>query len=822
MEALLRFEEPETAVSLLSKWRSKSEYGLVVLDQFEELFTLNPPEIQRSFAALLGKLVLEADVHVLLAMRDDFLFQCQGHESLVPVFSELTPLGPLSESSLRRALVQPALACGYRFEDETLVDEMVSEVSRERGALPLLAFAASRLWDKRDREKGLLTREAYQEIGGVSGALAQHAEETLEKIGPEKTPIVRELFRNLVTAQGTRASRDVDELLSIFSKEEDRKAAEDVLRELVAARLLTSYETSVEIIHESLLKAWPRLVQWRHQDEGGALLRDQLRQAAHLWEERGRTDDLLWTGSSYREYSLWRERYSGALSATEEVFARAMTSLANRNRRRRRIAVSVVVASLTIGLSVMGALWKRAELQALRAEASKLLSLGQLQVERHPTAALAYAIKSLELADSEESRRFALRLLQGGSIGLRSRGFQEDGLETMSAAFSSDGKWLAIGGYRKVQLRPQDGRESIFLQGEYPSAGHRQVSVAFSPDGRTLVTNASGEVRWWSALDGRLIRQAQFERGGSRLFPRGGIFFTSMSVGERNVIRSWNFGNGASQLLGSLSEGAMDIDVEGMRLAHSLGRKIYLRSLAHWSSGSELLAEHSTPLRELAFHPSGNQVAASDETEKVSVWSLPNSGNPQRVLGPEEGTRWLKFSPGGRWLAAKGEKNRLWILRLWDLSAPEGSAPREIRTDSDFINQWEFDPTGRWLVTNHADHTFYWPLGEVSIRLDGHRASVEDVKFTVDGGTLLSASGDGTLRAWPLDAESGSKPRVLLETPTVFPRIAIDPSGGRVALTARAGRVLVVPLDGGPPANSRDSRRTRATSLSTFLRTGGS
>jgi hypothetical protein len=249
MDELLRFEEEETAVSLVSRWRRRHEQALVILDQFEELFTLNPPEVQEAFARLLGKLVLESDGHVLLSLRDDFLFHCQAHEALAPVFSELTPLGPLNESSLRRALVQPALACGYRFEDEALVEEMVSEVRRERGALPLLAFAASKLWEKRDREKGLLTREAYREIGGVGGALAQHAEETLDGIGSEKTPLVRELFRNLVTAQGTRASREVTELLSIFPKEEERRIAEEVLQKLVVSRLLTAYETSVEIIH---------------------------------------------------------------------------------------------------------------------------------------------------------------------------------------------------------------------------------------------------------------------------------------------------------------------------------------------------------------------------------------------------------------------------------------------------------------------------------------------------------------------------------------------------------------------------------------------
>ncbi len=800
IQSFLRFDEPATAISLFSKWREGGEYALVIVDQFEELFTLNPPEIQRSFAALLGKLVLEADVHVLLSMRDDFLFHCQGHESLVPVFSELTPLGPLSESALRRALVQPALACGYRFEDEGLVEEMVAEVSRERGALPLLAFAASRLWERRDRESGLLTREAYQEIGGVGGALAQHAEETLERIGAERTPLVRELFRNLVTAQGTRASREVQELLSIFSKEDDRKAAAEVLQELVAARLLTSYETSVEIIHESLLSAWPRLVQWRNQDEGGALLRDQLRQASHLWEERGRTDDLLWTGSSYREFSLWRERYSGGLSAAEEDFARAMTALANRQKRRRRIALSAVVVSLTVGLGIMGALWKRSETQALRAEASKLLALGQLQMERHPTGALAYAIKSLEMADTAEARFFALRVLQSGPVGLRSPGIQQDGLEAITLAFSANGEWLAIAGFRKAEIRNRDGREPIVLQGEYPSAGTRGMGLAFAPDGRTLVTNRRGDLRWWSVPEGRPIREVQIENGRSVTFARGAGFFTSTTVGADEIVRFWPFEEGESHWVGSTDAlNARDIDASGERMAYARGNRVYLRSLRDWASGPELFAEGSLAVRDVAFHPSGDRIAVSDESGEIRIWPIPKSESPLRVLGPKEETSDVLFSPFGKWLAASGEENGFWVLRLWDLSAPSGAAPLEVRTDGFNFAQFAFDPTERWLVTNLADDTFYWPLGETYPRvLEGHGANVDAVAFTPDGSTLLSVSRDDTLRTWPMDPASPEKPRVLLSTGTDFPSLALDPSGTTAVMSASGGRVLVVPIDGGP------------------------
>src|SRR5262249_26116144 len=158
----------------------------------------NSPDVQSSFAELIGAAALESDVRVLLSMRDDFLLRCHDYPSLAPIFSELTPLGALTGPALRRALVQPACKCGCRYEYETLVDEMLRDVEKEKGALPLMAFAALKLWEKRDRDLGLLTRNSYRGIGGVEGALAQHAEATMDRIGIDRQPIVREIFRNLI------------------------------------------------------------------------------------------------------------------------------------------------------------------------------------------------------------------------------------------------------------------------------------------------------------------------------------------------------------------------------------------------------------------------------------------------------------------------------------------------------------------------------------------------------------------------------------------------------------------------------------------------
>ncbi|RLE32311.1 MAG: hypothetical protein DRJ61_09800, partial [Acidobacteria bacterium] len=128
VELLLRFDDPDVAVEVLARWRRRYDHALLIVDQFEELFTQNTAAEQTRFAELLGRLVLEADVRVLLSMRDDFLMQCKLFEPLQPLFESLVPLMPPTGLALRRALVQPATKCGYRFEDEQLVDEMLAEI----------------------------------------------------------------------------------------------------------------------------------------------------------------------------------------------------------------------------------------------------------------------------------------------------------------------------------------------------------------------------------------------------------------------------------------------------------------------------------------------------------------------------------------------------------------------------------------------------------------------------------------------------------------------------------------------------------------------
>jgi WD40 repeat protein len=819
LELLLRIEEPEAAVAVFSRWRRRHEQALLVLDQFEELFTQNSEEVQAAFAAVLGRLALDADVHVLLSMRDDFLFRCHAHEVLRPLLSELTLLGPPAGAALRRALVQPALKCGYRFEDEALIDEMLREVEGERGALPLLSFAAAQLWQRRDRERGLLTRDAYSVIGGVAGALAQHAEATLERIGQDRVPIVRELFRNLVTAEGTRLTVDRESLLSVFAG--DREPASQVLDTLIGARLLTSYESApevgenageqrIEIVHESLLSQWPRLVHWQAQDQEGSLLRDQLRQVARLWEQRGEPEDLLWTGTSFREYELWRERYAGKLSATEDSFTRAMTARAARRRRRRGMAVAAVVAAALAVALGLGVLWRRSETARRLAEASKLLALAEVELARFPTAALAYATRSLEVADTPEGRLFALRALQlAPPMTLMP---MKDGGKVMKVAWSPAGDRLAVGGRTGCDLYPSDGSPPIVLA--HTDEAWAGVAVEFAPSGDRVLTSMSGEVRAFSVAEGRELwrRPADASTTAGILVRGDQLFFEKVDEDELTMLQRLSFDGGEPELIGRYeSDFGTDIDVQGLRLAFTRGREIYLHSLTDWSAPPQVLGEHSALVKGLSFHPSGERLAAADAAGEIRIWATgpaPWSGEPLRTLA-SDGLDLLQHDPRGRWLAAYGQGGRL-TVRLWDLEGPPEAEPLSLEQDTNVGGTFgvAFESSGDWLAMSNVEHVSFWPLGlERRYTLPGRGAKVNDVAFTSDGRGLLTVDEAGFLRLWPM-TDDAPESRVLLKSSAGLMRVL--PVGDQSVLaTGYGGQAFLVPLSGGRASRlegfSRDS-----------------
>ncbi len=346
---------------------------LIVVDQFEELFTLCGDAAERAhYAELLAILGRSADepVRVVLTLRDDFLIRA---DELAPLRERLA-LGlqlvttPVAEDLLR-ILIEPARRSGYAYDDPKLPAEMVRAVVGQPGALPLLSFTASKLWELRDRLGAALAQSGVRRHGRRGRRLGPARRADAGRAAPDdEQPLVREAFRRLVTAEGTRAVLSRRELLEVLGPR-----GEPVLEKLINARLLSASESEVEssdqieVVHEALLAAWPRLVRWRAEDAEGARLRDQLRSAARQWDARGRPRGLLWRDEALAEYRAWRQRFGARSTATEEAFGTA--SLADAIRGRR-IRIGLVVSAF-IALSVFIAFQAVANKKSKRAKSNR-------------------------------------------------------------------------------------------------------------------------------------------------------------------------------------------------------------------------------------------------------------------------------------------------------------------------------------------------------------------------------------------------------------------------------------------------------------------
>ena len=330
---------------------------LIVVDQLEELFTLSEDDATRR--AFLASLLAAADdpsapVRVVLSMRADFLDRLAGHKQFLTELSRgLFFLSAPDLESLRETLVRPAELAGYTFESPDIVDDML-QMATSRGALPLLQFAATRLWDSRDRARRMLTVSAYNAMGGVGGAFARHADEVAAAVPLHQQALLRAVMSRLVTPEGTRAVIDHNELLSLSNDSADVQA---IIDKLVAARLIQLHTdptqgATVEIVHEVLITEWPTLRRWLEDSHALRGFLHELQVAARQWSARGRPADLVWRGATALEALSLSARHVLDLSATERDFLDAVKKQMSRGRRRKVFAVTTIF--IVLGAVIAG------------------------------------------------------------------------------------------------------------------------------------------------------------------------------------------------------------------------------------------------------------------------------------------------------------------------------------------------------------------------------------------------------------------------------------------------------------------------------------
>lgn len=446
---------------------------VIVIDQFEELWTLAPEGARDRFVNGLASVVDEesqAGVRVVVTLRADFFDRPLAHARLGPLVA-FHPLAvtPMSASELHEAVVEPAATLGVVFEPG-MDGAVVSEVVGRPASLPLMQFTLAELFER--RRGRVITRAAYDDIGGIAGAVAGRAEGLYDSLDDAERDAVRRLMLRLVVpGEGTEDTRRRVRVADLPPGAMTVLAALERQRLLVADRDPQTREPTVEIAHESLLQSWPRLRAWLGED------RELLRQVQHVgsaalaWDAAGRPDSELYRGARLDAAEGAVGSRPDNFSELERSFVRASAAAArevlDRDRRaRRRLARALVAAMLALVVAVVAAsvalVQRRAATdQAAAADVSRLVALSQNLVSTKRDVAMLLAV--------EAARRDPGALTTGA----------------LQTALSSDPSFLGYlgtgtGTTDKIAFAP-DGRSLYAVSGE---DGQRPIRIDLAT-GRT-------------------------------------------------------------------------------------------------------------------------------------------------------------------------------------------------------------------------------------------------------------------------------------------------------------------------------------------------
>ncbi|MEW2390142.1 hypothetical protein AB0933_17520 [Streptomyces venezuelae] len=521
---------------------------LLVVDQFEEVFSLchDPAERDAFLDGLLTAREPATRLRVLLAVRADFYGRCAEHGALAAALGEAHVLvGPMSPTGLREAVVGPAAAERLVVE-RALTARIVADVADEPGGLPLMAHALREVW--RRRSGRTLTEAAYEAIGGVHGAVAHTAEDVYAGLSETDAARTRTLLLRMVApGDGTADTRrPVD-------RAELPPGCAAVLERLVAARLLTVDGTSVELAHEALIGAWPRLRNWIEEDRERLRLHRSLTEAARVWAELNRDAGALYRGARLRAA---REAFGGSseeaeLTLCEAEFLRAGISAQEqgeraRTRVARRTRVLLGALALLICLAtVAGALaWQQSRdghRQSAEAQARRIAGVAKTLRTSDPVTSMRLSVTAWRIADLPETRE-AVR----SAAAQRERdAFFGDGAADAPATarfLSADGRTLTGSTGRRVTRWALDGGRRIGAYdrpGTFDPSGH---DADVSADGRLIARATRHGFRIWDLRSERALGRPLGGGTGSgtdgMFAPSGRMFIVQDEV--RGDVQVWD------------------------------------------------------------------------------------------------------------------------------------------------------------------------------------------------------------------------------------------------------------------------------------------
>ncbi|MEU5096533.1 trypsin-like peptidase domain-containing protein [Streptomyces sp. NPDC020996] len=387
---------------------------LIVIDQLEELLQQPPDAVRRLADVLFTADALPPAVRVLATLRADFLEPVLGHPHLGPATGRhLHAIGRLGVDGLRDIVTTPVDALPSVSYEPHLTERILADTGTEPGALPLLALTLDLLWQR--QEDGVLTHRAYDELGGVTGALGNHADRVwAEHVTPDDEATARRLFTQLVrlplgAAAATRRLARRGDLTEDQWRLAQRLAAHTRL--LVTDRSAEGTET-VELTHESLIGEWDRLAGWVAEDRSFLGWRETVRHEMGRWQEADRAPEHLPTTAAMAGAEQWLPERDAALSEAERDYLAAGRTHRRARARRRRALFSGLATALAFAL-VLGMLYvverrssqERAALGASRA----LAQAAQESTVTDPGRAVLLSLAAYDMSPTQEAENELLR-----------------------------------------------------------------------------------------------------------------------------------------------------------------------------------------------------------------------------------------------------------------------------------------------------------------------------------------------------------------------------------------------------------------------------
>jgi WD40 repeat protein/transcriptional regulator with XRE-family HTH domain len=771
---------------------TESDCILILVDQFEEVFTLCRDESERiQFIEKLLTLAQESGqkITVVIALRADFYSHCAQYPSLRnAVAAQQEYIGQMTAEELRRAIEEPAKRGGWNFEPG-LVNMLLQDIGvtgssePEPGALPLLSHALLATWER--RRGRTCTLDGYHAIGGVRGAIAETAESVFtDQLNQTQQELAREVFLRLTElGEGTEDTRRRAALNELVRQSSEATQLRAVLNTLAEARLITLNEDSAEVAHEALIREWQRLHEWLTDDREGLRLHRHLTDSAHEWEARGRDTSELYRGARLAQAREWAGLHPNALNLVEKTFLEASNQreqgeLGEREaQRQRELEVAQKLAET-----------ERRSAVNLRGRNRIITAIG--------TVALVLAILAslFGFRARQNAQLASIRELSASAVN--NLGVDPE----RSILLSLQAVHFNVENHRPVLIEAQDALHRSIQASRVIATLHGHTldvfGIAVSPNGQRLATlSDDGTIGIWDVTSNQQLLSLPTgltQKNTPRFIgfsPDGKSLVTP--AGE-HLAKVWDVASGKELLAlhGHTDEVlATAFSPDGKKIA--TGSYDTTAKLWDAQTGKELMtfSGHQTGIATLAFSPNGDRLyTASDDDGVAFAWDMA-TGKPLFSFDGEAGVESIAVSPDGMHLAT-GEFDT--NVKIWD--AATGNKLLTLFGHSSFIDNVAFSPDGKTLASACEDGTIkLWDVqtGKNLLTLSGHTSGVLDLALSPDGNRLYTSSRDTAVKVWDISPTAGSDLLNLAGHSDRVYSVAYRPDGKQIATWSFDGTVKI-------------------------------